>query len=407
MPDSPQDFESTLAQVSSEITVLQAALRDALESVLPVSTGARACGRALGLTRFLGWAIWNLAYAPDVPAAIRSMPGGRGWASVIAALRKAGCPDPRLERLERSAGGVSRLFSRKRINVTLLRSIAAGGLDTERDASRMRKARRDGRAAAEILHGVRASLNLGITVFGSPDADGWIDFATASLFEGLERLRPGPAWPIYRRSFHRPAEGSAAARREPIEPGPLAPLVPSLSTPGAANGELRLVDDPVLQTIEFTAPRANRAGGLRASFAESTRRAIRLPADLATGDSALVLTVPARWAVYHLVLHRDLSRVGEPTAALYAPPDPMEVARRGLDGFDVVESNRLPLDANAETLEDLRLPARFRSCEPAYRALLDRAIRALGRTADEYVHFRVEVADPPLHGSVVLRWRLR
>jgi hypothetical protein len=73
----------------------------------------------------------------------------------------------------------------------------------------------------------------------------------------------------------------------------------------------------------------------------------------------------------------------------------------------VLESNRLPLDANAETLEDLRLPARFRSCEPAYRALLDRAIRALGRTADEYVHFRVEVADPPLHGSVVLRWRLR
>jgi hypothetical protein len=407
MSDAPQDFESTLTTVSTEIVALQSALRAAIESVLPVSTGARACGRALGLTRFLGWAIWNLAYAPDVPAAIRSLPGGRGWTSVIASLRKAGCPDTRLERLAECSREVSRLFSSKQMNITMLRSIASGGLDTERDASRMRKARRDARAAAEILHGVRVSLNAGITVFGRPDPDGWIDFATASLFEGLERLRPGPAWPIYRRSIHRHPSDTAPPRREPIEAGPLAPLVPSLSTPGAASGELRLVDDPVLQTIEFTAPRANRAGGLLASFAESTRRAISIPADLSTGDSALVLTVPARWAVYHLVLHRDLPRVGEPTAALYAPPDPMEVARRGLDGFGVLESNRLPLDANAETLEDLRLPARFRSCEPAYRALLDRAIRALGRTADEYVHFRVEVADPPLHGSVVLRWRLR
>jgi hypothetical protein len=386
---------------------MQSALRAAIESVLPVSTGARACGRALGLTRFLGWAIWNLAYAPDVPAAIRSMPGVRGWASVIAALRKAGCPDPRLERLKRCSADVSRRFSNKRINITLLRSIASGGLDTEHDTSRMRKARRDARAAAEILHGVRVSLNAGITVFGRPDPDGWIDFATASLFEGLERLRPGPAWPIYRRSIHRHPSDSAAPRREPIEAGPLAPLVPSLSTPGAASGELRLVDDPVLQTIEFTATRANRTGGLRASFAESTRRAIRIPPELPTGDTAIVSTVPARWTVFHLCLHRELPRIGEPTAALYAPPDPMEVARRGLEGYGLLESNRLPLDAKAETVDGPSLPARFRSCEPAYLALLDRTIRALGRRADEFVHFRVEVADPPLHGSVVLRWRLR
>lgn len=42
MSQPDPDFESTLSQVSTEIEALQSALRAALESVLPASTGARA-----------------------------------------------------------------------------------------------------------------------------------------------------------------------------------------------------------------------------------------------------------------------------------------------------------------------------------------------------------------------------
>ncbi len=405
LPDP--DFESTLNQVSVEIEALQSALRAAIESVLPESTGARACGRALGLTRFLGWATWNLAYAPDVPAAIRSLPGVQGWKSILAALRKHGCPDGRLSNLEKAVASVTATFSRRKISVTLLRSIAVGGLDTERDAARMRSARRDARAAAEILHGVRANLNAVASIVGPPSSDGVVDLASLSLFAGLERLRPGPAWPIFRWSYHNREAGGVAPQRAPIEPGPNPPLVARLSSPGLDASELRLVEHSEHPTFEFLAPRPGRAGGLQAAFGEWTRRGSQISSTEPRADICMVVTIPTRTAILDLFLHRDVPLVGEAAAGLYAAPDPISVARMKSGDYQLIDSGRLPLEADATTPEGSGLPARWKSCDAAWRTLVDRGIRAMGGRPADFRHIRVEVPDPPLHGSVALRWRFQ
>ena len=405
LPES--DFESTLRLVSAEVEALQSALRAALESVLPESTGARACGRALGLTRFLGWATWNLAYAPDVPAAIRSLPGIRGWKSILAALRKHGCPDGRVSTLEKASASVTEIFSKRKISVTLLRSIAVGGLDTERDATRIRSARRDARAAAETLLGVRASLNAVASIVGPPDPDGFVDMASLSLFAGLERLRPGPAWPIFRWSYINREGRGASPQRAAIEPGAKLPLVARLSSPGLDAAELRLVEHERHPIFEFLAPRPGRIGGLQAAFGEWTRHGGQiLPTETRT-DICLVATIPTRTAILDLFLHRDVPFVGEAAAGLYTAPDPMGVARMREGDQHLVESGRLPLEVEATTPAGTGLPARWKSCDAAWRALVDRGFRAIrGRPAD-FRHIRIEVPDPPLHGSVALRWRLR
>lgn len=95
----------------------------------------------------------------------------------------------------------------------------------------MRSARRDARAAAETLLGVRASLNAVASIVGPPDPEGFVDMASLSLFTGLERLRPGPAWPIFRWSYINREGRGASPQRAAIESGPLPPLVTRLSPP--------------------------------------------------------------------------------------------------------------------------------------------------------------------------------
>ena len=196
--DEP-DFEAILSALSDSVDELQRVLREALDvSLSPSSSGVRACGRALGVTRFLGWSCWNVAYALDLPTALHALPGTRGWNAIIEGLRGQGCPAPLLARLRRAVADLSQRLPAGRMNAALLRSIAAGTLDTAHQAGAVRRARRQARAAAEVLHGMRADGNVAAFVLAPSPHGGRIDAATFSIFEGLRRLRPGPAWPIYR-----------------------------------------------------------------------------------------------------------------------------------------------------------------------------------------------------------------
>ena len=72
MPRQPTGF----ADVVAEVATLREALRDALEGVLPESSGGRACGRALGLKHNLGWKVYTVATSTDTPTVLRLLPRG-------------------------------------------------------------------------------------------------------------------------------------------------------------------------------------------------------------------------------------------------------------------------------------------------------------------------------------------
>lgn len=408
MPAKTHDYDAIVSAISAAIGELQTALRAALESVLPPTSGARACGRALGVTLTLGWRCWTMAYAAELPAAVSRMPGPRGWSMLLEGFRRAGCDRRLMDRLVEAVRRVDRLLASKEVTTTLLRSIAAGGLATSRESDAFRQARLAARTAAETLHGVRCEANAVAIVVGPPSADRTVDAALLSIFEGLERLRPGPAWPLYRWSLQPNATQPASApQQSPLVQSDLPPLVPGCSTPGIAGHSIRAASSgSSLGNIEFTSP-PRRRGGIRVAFGEVTRNAGRLPEDLEVSDLLVVPTVPLGRLVFDVVRHRSIECRGEPSAAIYPAADFMTACRLANGEAPAIEAWRLPLEETPKLLESPAVPAPLAAIEGAYRELLDRCLAAIGEGISAFEIHRVEVADPPLHGSVLLRWRLR
>lgn len=408
MPARSNDYDAIVSAISEAIGELQASLRAALESVLPPTSGARACGRALGVTLTLGWRCWTMAYAAEVPAAVSRMPGPRGWTLLLDGFRRAGCDRRVMDRLVEAVRRVDRLIASREVTTTLLRSMAAGGLATRRESDAVRQARRAARTASETLHGIRCEANLVAIVVGRPDADRCVDTAGFSIFEGLKRLRPGPAWPLYRWSLSpNSTQPSSTPHQSPLVESDLPPLVPECSTPGIARKSLRsAASSSGTGDIEFTSMPGHRSG-IRVAFGEVTRNAGRLPEDLEVSDLQVVPTVPLGRLVFDVVRHRSIECRGEPSAALYPAADFMTACRLAPGEVPAIEAWRLPLEETPQLLQDLAPPAPLAAIEGAYHELLGRCLAALGEEISAYEVHRVEVVDPPLHGNILVRWRLR
>lgn len=401
------DFESFVAAMSASVTQLQRLLREAFESTLPPETGARACGRALGLGRTLGWQVWSLAYAPDTASALAKLPGPAGWKLLLAAFENAGLAAPRIRQVADAANDVRQILVSTKTSASLLRSMAAGGLASTNEATAFGQARRNARSAAETLHGVRCGLNAVASIVGPPDARNRCDLASASLFAGIERLRPGLPWPIYRWSVQTDAKRRSTAGGKAVSRSVLAPLVPELSTPGVEEGPLRRADQEDRASIEFVDAEGLPGRTLDATFIEAARKRGLLSAADEVQSMAMVVTLPLERAILDVLLHRDAPQIEVPTGALYSAFDPMVWVRKGGSDLLLQESCRLPLEREAKVVDSTRLPGKWNLHSDIYDKAVRRAMASIGHRLDEFHMIRLELPDPPLHGMVVIRWRSR
>ena len=180
-PPASVDFDSFVADATRALLRTQSLLRAALVSVLPLETGARACGRALGISRHLGSQAWSLAFAPDAALALSRLPGPGGWRTLLSALADRGRPAAEIDALRAAVAALNHTVAAP-ASEGLLQTMAAGGLATSVEAAAIVKARRLSRTAAEMLQGVRCGLNAGATVIGPADSKRRCDIASASLF---------------------------------------------------------------------------------------------------------------------------------------------------------------------------------------------------------------------------------
>lgn len=407
-PPTPRrpDFDAFVADATTRLARVQVLLRAALVAVLPKDTGARACGRALGVARNLGWQAWSIAFAPDAATALSRLPGPGGWSLLCAALATRGRPTAEIEALRAAVAELEQAVASSSTSVTLMRSMSAGGLSTAAESAAMAKARRVARTASETMQGVRCGLNAVASIVGPIGPKHRFDLASASVFEGLARSRPGRAWPFYRWSVQASPRGKARTGGRALSGSTLRPLLPDLSSPKVETlGEIRGVDRGERTSIEFVDLDPSRTDGLRLAFAEAAKNGAAIAADDEVPAVALVVTVPVEVAVFDLLLHRSIPQRDTVAAALYAPFDPMMWVRNSDAALPVEESCRLPLEREPRVVESLRLPAKWRRCSDAYGEAVGRAVAALGRDLSEFSIIRIEVPDPPLHGLIVLRWR--
>lgn len=396
-----KDFTRLTHDLDAAITSVQQELRAALETVLPRDTGARACGRSLGISRTQGWQAWSLAYAPDLSSAISRLPGRPGWRQLLTAIRRAGYPKSDLDRLASAVAELDRVLASRHATASDLRSIAAGGRDTISQAAAVRKAMRQSRQAAELLHGVRGGLNAAATLIGPPNTRSRSRLAFLSLFEGLVRLRPGPPWTIYNAAVTGAGRGRSRSTATSVTP----PLQLDLSTPDIADRAIRR--STAGGPIEFVDHGDHGVHGIRATFHEATSTTVSLPADLTVASALMTTTVPLRTAIFDMLLHRDRPMLGFATASLYAASEPIHRLHQLEDGLPITlqETCRIPLEQAPVTLATPALPTRWRRCDAEYLTGLELAASAIGHRLDEFDVVRLELPDPPLHCSIVMRWR--
>lgn len=407
MAAKPVPFDEELPRLSRHVAETQAALRAALEGIASGESGARACGRSLGLTRSLGWSFWNLAFAPDVPAALRAMPGDRGWKLLVDGLVRRGCAPSRIASLNRALQALRAELRSRNLNPTLLRSIASGALDTQVELRRMRSWRRKAREAAEWLYGIRSGMVCAAMVAGPPDPTGVVDTVGVTIFDGLVRLRPGPQWPIFQGQLN---YGNSESETSALVQSRIGWGIDHLCSEGAVGTALRrsASSDHLVSFFDTGAPHDK---GVRAAFAQRALRCGRVTpppeaeaADFAPPHLGMVLTVPTRVAVFDLLLHERIPVRADPSGALYGPPDPWPspTAEHGMP--QRLEAKRLPLDAVVESLKGSESPAGSSALRGPWEEMIGMAVDGLGHPLSAFRRYRLTVKDPPMHGRILMRW---
>lgn len=401
MSTSPPDFAAVVAEVSACIASLRQALNGALRCVLPELNGGRACGRALGLKRDLGWKVYAIASSTDAPTVLRLLPRRTGWKLVLKGLRDAKCPPDRLSALTAAIDAVVARLDAADVDRALLRAVAAGGLDSARESLAMVRGRAAARRANEEIYGVRAASVIGTYVVGAPDARQRVDLFGTAHFEGLRRLRPGRAVPVHvsLQAWQPDWKGVRAGRG--VGGGSAVPsLVDDLSDVEVGRGLLRAVGMSDGTVIEYLGDGSESPRGHRAVFADYLRHGGFVGQSDDRAEVNLFIDLPVAYALFEVWMHRSICRLSEPAAALIGSFGRVPALGEEIDLM------RLPLETTAEPIASQALPRAFSSGRRVHHEMLRRATTMLKRPAAEFDGFRVVVSDPPIGSRIVLKWRM-
>lgn len=401
MDESIDDFTATADRLAHRIDALRGALNEAIDATIPRLDGARACGRALGLKRGLGWKVYALATGSGLPDALEVLPRRAGWKLVLASLRSLKCPRGKLGALSAAVEDVLEIVGSPHIGRNALRSIASGRLDPPKEAALMLQARRTMRESAEVVYGVRCDLQLGAYVVGPPDDDGWVDMVSVLAFESIRRTRPGPPIPIKwtTRSWH--PEWPADRSWVPLGADPMkAGLVSRHSSRQAWPRYLQCQDCEAGTVVSLTGGVRLGPRSMRLVFAERALRAgtIGKPDDRA--DLHVTTVVPTATCIFEVWVHRACPMITLPSASLRGSTQSSEPLP------DAGEASPLPLEARVRSVADTDGLTEHPPMNAMHRTMLRRATKALGAAAAEFRGFRVVVPDPPSGASVFLRWRM-
>lgn len=404
MQGTARNFSTLLSDFSSKATHLQFTLRECLEAVLPALDGARACARALGLKRGLGWMAYTVATSSDLSIIVAELPRRSGWQLVLQSLRKANCPPRKLAALEEAIESVLSLIESGTVGRPMLRVLAAGGLNSDRETSSLRRARRSMRRSCEELYGLRCHAQAATCMIGPPDRQGRIDVLMCVEHEGLTRLRPGFPVSIQRLTKIWNEKGGRAKVAGILGASPQNGwLIDDLSTPGIWDRHLRLVQTNGGPVVLFESATDGETGPVRAVFGDCTKRAGKIGTADDSVDLQFVVSVPAAHCVAEVWLHRSIHRRSEPTVALLGGIDCIDFS--GMPTSDVPYVP-LPLEAQLKPVDSPDLPAPLHAMSGSHVKVVCRGADALRSKISEFVGFRVMLPDLTIGMRLAMRWRM-
>jgi hypothetical protein len=401
-------YESLLQEVGQLAEEVRSALRQCFETTLLPGTGARGCGRALGLRRNLAWKAYAVANSADLPSLLRALPGDAGWVLVFEALERTGrCEPEMISALRTAVSALASRISEEQLDPAALRAIGSGSLESATERRAMLRSRRASFTASKQIYGVYAKARIGAFLVAPSTEPGepMVDLAALTIFEGLDRTRPGPPFPFYHRIRTHQAEVSGTRLGGDLMPSDLAPMIPALSSEAIVPEEVRV--GPLSKGVqsdyfEFVRRSRRRLGPLRVAFAECSRRVASpfVHGSDTHAELRMPTAMPVETVVFDVLIHRDLPLGSEPAASLYGHAADHSRATVWH------ENHRLPLEGDCSETGSLRLPQSFSEVRSAYDDLLSLGAETIGVPLANFRAYRVVVPWPPMHSSLLVTWRL-
>lgn len=391
-----EDARNALWQVRQSLADLYASL--AVDPHEP-----QAVARQFQLNRNLTWKLSRVLRSSEPLAVLHHLPGAGGIELALKAFEDAGADKGAVQQLRTALAHWQRVIEEHagdRDHLELM--LESMGL-FERDATSI-----SGRELAfrgnSSVWGLRCSARTSFTVITPSQFASKLDFAIVSSIAGLQRLRPGVKWRLYRAQVHDDKGDmlSDAMRVESFErqrPGDPPMMLRDLCSPNVPD----LLATPTPDGVEIALPGGEV--GKRAEFDCSFGYVFRsLPLHRTEkndyASTALMLTIPSELVVFDVALHKSVQFASLPEIALYGFP------HGGSESPALqTEDNRLPMK---ERLTELSaLPAGLGL--PQAQHIEDVAKFVFGHLQLDHRQFRVhrlQMSFPPMSTRLVLRWRL-
>ena len=396
-------FRHKLDDLAAAGDAIRNELKPLLDRLLPEGYGARSCGRSLDMGRGNGWRCWSVAHAPDGIAAMRSMPGPRGWTQILDALTQRGATEDEIARLRTAIAKLADVLVRHNIDRSTLRAMGAREATGARERTLIRSDRRAAFKASSRMYGLHAKRSIA-TFCMAPNRDGHPgSVGFAQVIDGIARDRPGPWWTIGLRSVTIPEDTRIPMPYETFGGHAVAPsVVRELSTPGIVGSAVMSGRRANRETIELADIAPEHNGSLRVVYAEILRSAFSMkPGDRLPCQFQHANLLPAEELTFEVLVHRALRFTAFPAATLCGTP--IFTVEQVIDWRD---SARLPLECQPEQADSLAVAGHAASLSESHRVAVAMVAAAQGSDIGEYVIYRLALSHPPIYSSAVISFEL-
>lgn len=395
MSTLPRQFGGRFEALAEAARRVQATCLAAAGDYLHADASVRQVGRRLGLRNNLAWKLVRVAHAEHAADIIAVIPGGRGQASILAALAGRDTPPGSVEALQTAFEDYHATMRSLDIDSRELAIMASGGLNDAETSQHLQRASQQITEGYAQLRGHRIEFMLvGAIGFPSRSHPGTLDIVGYELCHGVTRLRPGG--PIRLRNAAWSRDGHQVLRD--AEDGG---VVSAASTPDLDDDELIVVQADG-QSAVYVDPHADRTEPLTVAFLQVYRHLGPMT------DPACVMKrrrlgyhancSPVRLVAVEYLQLRDMPR----------PVDPSATADFAFTEAATLEStipyDRIPYAVEPYELCSLTLPEALASARPYYDALIRIAAARAGHPVADLVGHRVTHENLPMACSITFTW---
>jgi hypothetical protein len=399
---TPSPASSTFErQLADAVDRLRGALADVLASVDADSTRPQDMSRRFRLNKNLTWKVSKIIHASDVGTPLQHLPGEAGVAILLDALARAGAPDAACAAVRAAVAGLDDVVQVHTGDRATLELILDGLTPEGFGGERLERSRALAFRGNSGIWGVQARVKTTMAILApSREAPDRIDAAVVGGYRGFRRLRPTPAWPLFRVRPYRD-DGSDPAHACVSRPlrgeSYLLSEFCSQTMPGltvvreGAEDVFELGDGPIGNTGQFDC--------VFGSLARDVGPRYREPGDTG-GELYSIVSCPVETLVFDLVAHRDLAFALRPTVDIVSRLD----GRLRPPGMRPLR-DLLPIE---ETATDLGFgpPAFATPLAPGAPEIASVAFESFGHDPRDFGAVRLTVKFPPMPSTVVLRFDL-